>query len=371
MVAIFVLLSLISTCSHHTRSALAESLGIQKHQGAPTCQQPSSGTVPPLRLLKISDHNEVSPGSLLSYQIIIQNPDPSLPCADPNNVFNQIGITDTLPINTIFQGTLTQTKGEAAFKSGNLITWQDSILGSETVTISYQVKVSELAPDGPMSSSAVLYEISNPITPSTSLQLTATNIVTVRSKWDVWLPLIARERSPLPQFANRDFEISPDLSWEKAANIRNPSTLVYCPSTPPLGYVIPHSGKCLAWLGGVNGEVSSISQILSIPIDYQSLQVQFWYFSDSADTCGSDSAKLLVNGTAKWTWELCNDKDTKVWKFETIDISDIQRNIPITFKFETSQDAAKNSHAFFDDIMLCTTDSSTGSSAAQCTALLR
>lgn len=148
----------------------------------------------------------------------------------------------------------------------------------------------------------------------------------------------------LVNIANGDFEAGNDGSWSVFSKRGRP-LIVHEDFTP----IKPHSGQYLAWLGGENDEISSISQEIFIPNSHSYLH--FWYQIHSQDMCQNDYARIRINTTTWMTFDLCTPNNTVDWTFGVLDLSDyIGETVKIEFKVMT--DLSYVSSFYLDDITL-------------------
>jgi uncharacterized repeat protein (TIGR01451 family) len=80
---------------------------------------------------KSADRLLVSPGDILHYTITLRNPGPTL---------DSVIMTDTLPSQVSFAGSLTATSG-SVLETGGVVTWQGAVTGGTPVVIQFDAEV--------------------------------------------------------------------------------------------------------------------------------------------------------------------------------------------------------------------------------------
>lgn len=81
----------------------------------------------------------------------------------------------------------------------------------------------------------------------------------------------------------------------------------------------PYAGDWVAWLGGLDNEISTLGQRVTVPVGDS--QLSFWMFMNSGDTCGYDWYQTIVDGTVVDEFTLCDDAQTFSWEPRTLDLS--------------------------------------------------
>lgn len=130
----------------------------------------------------------------------------------------------------------------------------------------------------------------------------------------IYLPLVLRNYTaltPLPTLLNADFDLG-HVAWtESSTNF--PGELL----TMGDGIITPtaHSGAWLAWLGGIENEVSDLSQQLTVPNGTGPFYLYFRYQIASDETnCSqstpSDTLTLRINNTQVDGIVVCNSFNT-------------------------------------------------------------
>jgi len=146
--------------------------------------------------------------------------------------------------------------------------------------------------------------------------------------------------------ANGDFESGPGSGWVEYSQLGYP--IILYQRDFPAG-VNPHGGVYAAWLGGDNAEMAYLSQVATIPGTNPVLT--YWHWIDSEDSCGWDTARLLVNDSPVWTYALCIAKNTGRWVKVSYDLSAfIGQTVVLKIRIDT--DASNPSSLYLDDFTL-------------------
>jgi hypothetical protein len=149
-----------------------------------------------------------------------------------------------------------------------------------------------------------------------------------------------------PPIKNGDFELGPDGSWTvTSTNGLQDFVIVHLAE-----YGIPnHDGYYSAWLGGDPGEVTTISQQITIPGD--ATHLSYWFWIDSNDSCGKSFGWVFFDTTPLRSYDLC--QVTTGWTNEKIDISAYQGlTKDLIFKAQSAPDPTRISSLFIDSILL-------------------
>jgi hypothetical protein len=111
---------------------------------------------------------------------------------------------------------------------------------------------------------------------------------------------------------NGGFESGSNVGWQEYSS--NGWPLTYNSGFP--AGIGPHSGSWAAWLGGDSDETSRLYQAVTIPATNPMLG--FWYWVDSAETCGYDYFWVVITtGGQNYPiseYELCSSTDTGGWR---------------------------------------------------------
>jgi hypothetical protein len=165
--------------------------------------------------------------------------------------------------------------------------------------------------------------------------------------------MVKGSRPPVPpgrieaaSVGNGDFENGADGTWTEYSALSYP--LILTSTELPAG-ITPHSGDWVAWLGGDNDEIASISQTVTITSGTSTLNFSMWI--TSSDTCGYDFGQILVNNTEVYSISLCDETNTNGWVNKTLNLSAyIGQNVALQFRAET--DFSMDSSFFIDDVTL-------------------
>jgi len=144
-----------------------------------------------------------------------------------------------------------------------------------------------------------------------------------------------------PLICNPDFEQGRTCwseasthSWEIIVNAGFPET------------IIPLSGSWIASLGGELNDISSIQQRVIVPGISPYLAYYHWIVS--ADACGHDFGKVLINDTVVNVYDLCSDTSTGEWVMHVVDLSAYSgQSVLLQVRAETN--SSVNSNLFIDD----------------------
>lgn len=133
--------------------------------------------------------------------------------------------------------------------------------------------------------------------------------------------------------------------------------------------VPPRSGNWAVWLGGIDSEVSRLTQDVTLNGDTATLT--FYYQIRSDDECGNDFARVSVQildqpmsvPTVIDAYELCVDNASGAWKQATLDLSAYSgHSLRLTFEAETNDSLV--SSLYLDDVKLTVTGGGTPISMA-------
>ena len=137
--------------------------------------------VPPADItasVKTASISEVFPGNNLRYTVMIEN---------SGGDSAQVVMTDTLPMGLTFIPNSLTVSGDRGMygEGGGVITWTDTVAGSELVKINFSASVSDTMPVG--------YEINNSIQISgANTLITRTAVTTVVSETHILFPIIMK-----------------------------------------------------------------------------------------------------------------------------------------------------------------------------------
>jgi hypothetical protein len=153
----------------------------------------------------------------------------------------------------------------------------------------------------------------------------------------IYLPLLTR---PAMGLANGDFESGP-AGWSVTATHGLPVIRTSFP-----GSVTPHGGAYAAWLGGAPNATTEIAQ--SVTIRSGNATLTYWDRIASSDVCGYDFGRVLVNGTAVETLDLCSSANTSGWRQRAVDLGGYAGQT-VTLAYRATTDGSLNSNWFIDD----------------------
>ena len=157
----------------------------------------------------------------------------------------------------------------------------------------------------------------------------------------------------LPTIANADFESGSGNGWVEYS-LQGKLPIITNAAGGLL--IAPHSGQYAAWMGGVDSEISSITQDISIPNNVASPFYLYMYVQiDSIDICGwYDSMLIYINGVSTtYGYDLCS---VTTWSKGglPIDLS-VYAGQTISLSFQVSTDIVTPGTIYIDDITFETT----------------
>ncbi len=170
-----------------------------------------------------------------------------------------------------------------------------------------------------------------------------------------YLPLIMKDNGSVPPnpVQNGGFE-SGHVAWAESS--LHPVELIM-DAAAGLS-VTPHNGSWAVWLGGVDDEVASITQSVTIPVGRSILH--YWFASGSEDSCNFDFFKIFVEGTVRSSETICYSNATNAWVHRVLDLS-AYAGTTQTIMFMASTNGSLNSNVFLDDISFETSTALSGS----------
>jgi len=107
----------------------------------------------------------------------------------------------------------------------------------------------------------------------------------------------------------------------------------------------PFDGSWVAWLGGIDDEISWIAQDITVQVGYSN--VAYWYWVDSIDNCGVDVGQVLVESQVVDEMWLCSDNNTYGWVNKTLNLSSFAGH-KVYIQFRAITDEADYSSLFID-----------------------
>jgi hypothetical protein len=165
---------------------------------------------------------------------------------------------------------------------------------------------------------------------------------------EVLLPYVVRVIAPpAPGLVNGDFEAG-KLGWTEFSQRGYELILM----TADL-LVDPHSGTWAVWLGGDHDEISSLTQVFTVPSTAAYLSYYHWIASDDVCSGNFDTAQVTVNGVVVESYTLCDDASTEGWVLRQVNVTSYAGQ-QVTLTFTVTTDSSLNSNLFIDDVSLDT-----------------
>lgn len=167
------------------------------------------------------------------------------------------------------------------------------------------------------------------------------------SRYVEWIQSYIESPNGPDPIHNADFESGQNGDWNEIST--NNLDLITNQSLP----VTPRSGSYIAWLGGLNNELSSIGQIVSL--SERTTGLTFHYQIQSSETeCTFDIGTVVINGVTQATIPLCSATATSSWTMATIDVISFAGRTVI-FGINVQTDSLSPSSQFIDDAAIATT----------------
>jgi len=138
-------------------------------------------------------------------------------------------------------------------------------------------------------------------------------------------------RPTLPTVRNGNFEQGANGAWEESSsNFGGQGSLI----SQPGATIDPRSGSWLAWLGGADDELSTLSQSFTIP-NGTPIYLIYYYQIRSAETagCDFDVAAVLVDSIFEDEFGLCADSSTTGWQKGSVNMHSVVSSW-MTFHFK-------------------------------------
>lgn len=348
-------------------------LGYAKADNALTRKTSPRQTVPPVEpFVKSVLSTKARAGSTVVYQITFDN------STLVTYTGALVGLTDTLPVGLVLYGPITVNHGTVGQIPDRVITWTGELTYGTRVKIAYQALVRPDLLTTTLTNTAILWEQRGPedwLTP-TNRTLTATSVLHVQPIWpEAYLPSLSAPPTPapvqpisVPQFLNWNFEQVNIGAWSERSNGK-PSKIIYR-NGEKITLVLPRykgqDNQYFAWLGGEYSAINVLEQSIPLPTKPSQLSLQFDAWIESADECGTDIAKVLLNSQEIGTYSLCKANNSQVspdtggWHKQTLNIANYPglagQTVPV--KFEVTTNGAKNSNWYIDNVRMCSTDPS-------------
>lgn len=157
-------------------------------------------------------------------------------------------------------------------------------------------------------------------------------------------PTLTSTPTPQNPIANPGFEEGPGVGWTEESS----SMFDLILSTADLAPIVPRSGTWAAWLGGVDDEVSSLRQTVTVPANASQLSYWAWIASEEAN-CNADLVTVTVNGAQiVENFALCATTATEGWVERTIDLAAFAGQ-SVQLQVEVVTDGSTPSSLFLDD----------------------
>jgi len=163
----------------------------------------------------------------------------------------------------------------------------------------------------------------------------------------IYLPLVMKNAKSFYPLLNGGFEAGPDGSWTESSS--NSFDLIVDENYSGLP-VLPQNGSWEAWLGGSYGEISLLSQKVTISPSLPYLH--FWYRIISGNCVeDNDYFRLKINDIQTIQLNLCTGNYPGEWVEEAVNLSSFAGST-VSMKFEVTIDATSYSHFFLDDVSM-------------------
>lgn len=167
--------------------------------------------------------------------------------------------------------------------------------------------------------------------------------------YDLYLPLLSKPYSPLPEIENGDFELGDNGDW----TVYSSGEYLLIMDDVALMPLTPRSGSWLAWMGGVPDEDSRISQAVNLPSGGPAYLRYYYQIVSDKSMCNADWMYFQVGATALQSRGLCTAENTADWIADSVDLSAYAgQTITITFQVTTDSNDVDMSSFFIDDVSL-------------------
>ena len=159
-----------------------------------------------------------------------------------------------------------------------------------------------------------------------------------------FLPLITHIPyvPPADPLENGDFEQGA-VAWTEFSSLGAPLILHIDDEED----MMTHGGAWAAWLGGLNGESSELTQEVTVPADQPYLA--YYYLLNSADVCGFDFAGVSIDGVEVESYDLCQATTMVTFGRSVIDLSSYAGET-VVLGFTMVTDSGLVSSFFVDDV---------------------
>ena len=184
-----------------------------------------------------------------------------------------------------------------------------------------------------------------------------------------FLPLITNIPyvPPADPLENGDFEQGA-VAWTEFSSLGAPLILHLDDEED----MVTHGGSWAAWLGGLDGESSELTQEVTVPPDQPYLA--YYYLLNSADGCGFDFAGVSVDGVEVQSYDVCEATSMVTFGRNVIDLSSYAGET-VVLGFTMVTDGGLVSSFFVDDVSFVSSAASaeapTGSAPTAALPVLR
>jgi hypothetical protein len=170
----------------------------------------------------------------------------------------------------------------------------------------------------------------------------------------------------LPQPENGLFEEVSNNAWTEQSNDKD-TKIIYRNGEKITLLLPPFQGQpnqYFAWMGGEFSARNVLQQNILLPAKLSSLSLTFDAWTESADDCGNDTAKVYVGNQEIGAYDLCKANNSPVnpntggWTRKTLPITNYAAlaGQDTTIKFQVNTNATKNSNWYLDNVRLCSSD---------------
>ena len=310
------------------------------------------GTIPPLQPFQKTVHSETGrigkaySGEVVTYTLNFRN-------TTEMSYTARVGVTDTVPLSlTVLDHSIRAADGSAGLLSGNRITWVVDVEYGRVYTLTYAARTPVVTTTTPLSNMAVLYEIENRwvLTPTQATTNTIAALV-VEPLPSLYLPFASKAKEELNQLVNLNFEEGAVSGWRES-----PGILIFKRENQ---YPFSPDGVHVAWLGGAFNQVNELTQQITLPTEYDSVEVTYLYMVDSGESkAGEDKAEVRITAAGVQAQTVAHEltrDNSKGWQRGVIDLSGFKGKLT-TFTFWASLNGTMNSNFFVDKVEICSND---------------
>lgn len=111
------------------------------------------------------------------------------------------------------------------------------------------------------------------------------------------------------------------------------------------------SGHYVAWLGGLDDEISVLSQTFLLAGASEPLYLKFYYQIRSSDGCRYDFAEVRFDSFVIWEADLCSSEETNDWIGVSLNLSYFL-GADMKLEFIVTTDYSVPSSFFIDDVTI-------------------